>query len=83
MVTLEIITEMLFDAGMLALVFSIAKNMAAPHRSERAVSAAMGAGFLICCVLQVLTHGSCAVFILAALGFMLSYTSFLLTFSRE
>lgn len=83
MVTLEIITEMLLDAGMLALVFSIAKSIAEPHSSERAVSAAMGAGFLICCISQVMTHGSYAVFILAALGFMLSYTSFLLTFSRE
>ncbi len=83
MITLEIITEILFDAGMFALAFSIAKSIAAPHKSERAVSAAMGAGFLICCVSQVVTHGSYAVFILAALGFMLSYTSFLLTFSRE
>ncbi len=76
---LESLMLIFLDAAMLMLVVQLArlartdgKNL--PH--ARLISAAMGVGFLLGTLLQVLNDNTLLVY-LNALGFMLSYTAFL------
>ena len=80
---LEIFTEIMFDAAVIIMIFKIVYNIKNDNLTERFTAITMGFGFLIYCILKVLSGGTRAAFILAALGFMLSYTAFVFTFSRE
>ncbi len=80
---LEIFTEIMFDAAVIIMIFKIVHNIKNDNLTERFTAITMGFGFLIYCILKVLSGGTGAAFILAALGFMLSYTAFVFTFSRE
>ena len=80
---LEIFTEIMFDAAVIIMIFKIVHNIKNDNLTERFTAITMGFGFLIYCILKVLSGGTGAAFIFAALGFMLSYTAFVFTFSRE
>lgn len=80
---LEIFTEIMFDAAVIIMIFKIVHNIKNDNLTERFTAITMGFGFLIYCILKVWSGGTGAAFILAALGFMLSYTAFVFTFSRE
>lgn len=80
---LEIFTEIMFDAAVIIMIFKIVHNIKNNNLTERFTAITMGFGFLIYCILKAMSGGSWAAFILALLGFMLSYTAFVFTFSRE
>ena len=80
---LEVLTCVMLDAAMLVFVFELVRKRAKGNASKRITSACMGLGFLICCISEVMRTDGYAVFVLGALGFMLSYTAFVFTFSQD
>ena len=79
----EIIMEVMFDAAMLALVVFLAFNIGKGSVKMRFTAALMSIGYLIYGADKIVSGGSYAAFVLKVLGFMLSYTAFVFTFSRE
>lgn len=80
---IEVLTCVMLDAAMLVLVFNLAYRRANGNKTERFISASMGLGFLACCISKAVSTGGYAVLVLAALGFMLSYSAFVFTFSQD
>ena len=79
----EFFTDIMLDAAMLIMVLSLARRGAHGSRFERLTAFCMGIGFLLYCAAKAVSGASCTLFVLAVLGFMLSYTAFLFAFSRE
>ena len=79
---LEVFTVVMLDMAMLVMVFNLAYKKAHGSAVERFAAVCMGLGFLLCCISKIISGGY-AVFTLGTLGFMLSYTAFVFTFSRE
>lgn len=71
--------EIMFDAAMAVLMF---KTVIKAGTSARVTSVTTGVGFLLYAAFSVM-RGSYVGFVLALLGFMLSYATFVFTFSRE
>ena len=74
--TLEILMTIMFDAGVFALLLGFIGGKLTDRRTLRIISAAMGVGFVFAEAGKMAAGGSLAVFILCALGFMLSYSLF-------
>lgn len=79
----EIFTDIMLDLAMLAMVLNLVVKKAHGDIAERFVTAGMGLGFLVCCISKGLSGSGYMLLTLTALGFMLSYTAFVFTFSRE
>lgn len=71
--------EIMFDAAMAVLMFKTVIKAGTP---ARVTSVTTGVGFLLYAAFSVM-RGSYVGFVLALLGFMLSYATFVFTFSRE
>lgn len=71
--------EIMFDAAMAVLMFKTVIKAGTPARFT---SVTTGVGFLLYTAFSVM-RGSYVGFVLALLGFMLSYATFVFTFSRE
>lgn len=80
--TFEVFTGIILDMAMLALVFNLVRKREHGSTAERFTAICMGLGFMIWCISKAIS-GNYGIFAIAALGFMLSYTAFVFTFSRE
>lgn len=74
--TLEILMTIMFDAGVFALLLGFISGKLTDRKTLRVISAAMGVGFVFAEAGKIAAGGNTAVFILCALGFMLSYALF-------
>lgn len=74
--TLEILMTIMFDAGIFALLLGFVSGKLTDRKILRVISAAMGVGFVFAEAGKIAAGGNTAVFILCALGFMLSYALF-------
>lgn len=81
--TLEIFTEIMFDAAMLIFVLRLARHIGQKVPGAEFTSVLTGIGFILYGIAKYVSGGSYAVYILSLLGFMLSYTAFIFTFSKE
>lgn len=81
--TLEIFTEIMFDAAMLIFVLQLARHIGQKVPGAGFMSVLTGIGFILYGIAKCVSGGSYAVYILSLLGFMLSYTAFIFTFSKE
>ena len=81
--TLEIFTEIMFDAAMLIFVLRLARHIGQKVPGAGFTSVLTGIGFILYGIAKCVSGGSYAVYILSLLGFMLSYTAFIFTFSKE
>ena len=81
--TLEIFTEIMFDAAMLIFVLRLARHIGQRFPGAGFTSVLTGIGFILYGIAKCVSGGSYAVYILSLLGFMLSYTAFIFTFSKE
>ncbi len=81
--TLEIFTEIMFDAAMLIFVLQLARHIGQKVPGAGFTSVLTGIGFILYGIAKCVSGGSYAVYILSLLGFMLSYTAFIFTFSKE
>ena len=79
----EVIMGIVLDLAMLIMVFNLAYKRAHGSSVERITALCMGLGFLIYCISKIVSGSGYAMFTIAALGFMLSYTAFIFTFSWE
>lgn len=75
----EIAMEVVFDAAMFYLMF---KTVIKGGIAARLLSVTVGIGFIAFAAFNAVS-GAYIGFILALLGFMLSYSTFVFTFSRE
>ncbi len=82
-ITLEMIIGILLDIAMLLFILNIVHKINSRNTTERFTALTMGVGFLIYCISRAIAGESYALLIPGALGFMLSYTAFLFTFSQE
>ena len=55
---LEIFTEIMFDAAVIIMIFKIVHNIKNDNLTERFTAITMGFGFLIYCILKVLSGGT-------------------------
>ena len=78
----EIFMVILFGAAMFILILRLAHSMEEKNVKARMICITMGLGFLAGGA-AVYSAGSYAFLPLFALGFMLSYTAFLFTFSQK
>lgn len=81
--TLEIFTEIMFDAAMLIFVLQLSRHIGQKVPGAEFTSVLTGIGFILYGIAKCVSGGSYAVYILSLLGFMLSYTAFIFTFSKE
>ena len=81
--TLEIFTEIMFDAAMLIFVLQLARHIGQKVPGAGFTSVLTCIGFILYGIAKCVSGGSYAVYILSLLGFMLSYTAFIFTFSKE
>ena len=72
-----------FDIAMLYLILKSAGSDGGDKAVCRLISAAFGVGFLTGIISVCLFGGSYTVLVLDALGFMLSYTAFVFTFTGK
>lgn len=79
----EVIMGIVLDLAMLIMVFNLAYKRAHGSSVERITALCMGLGFLIYCISKIVIGSGYAMFTIASLGFMLSYTAFIFTFSWE
>ena len=80
---LEIAMSAAFDIAMLFLILKSADSAGGDKALYRFMSATFGIGFLTGIISICLLGGSYTVLTLDALGFMLSYTAFVFTFSGK
>lgn len=80
---LEIAMSAAFDIAMLFLILKSAGSAGGDKALYRFMSATFGIGFLTGIISICLLGGSYTVLTLDALGFMLSYTAFVFTFSGK
>lgn len=77
----QFIGAVILDAAMLMLVIYLALHTSEKNSRVCGFAVTMGIGFLVGSTGQCF-GGSCAVLLVYALGFMLSYTAFLFTLSK-
>ncbi len=79
----QMLMDVMLDLVMVVMICKLLSEKMHGSTAERIIALSMGAGFFVSCISNAVCGGSGFILILTALGFMLSYTALVFTFSKE